>query len=78
MRLKIACDSEKCENNYTEMARIETDTGASSGWQEYTDELYRCPVCRNEKTRRTEYDQEGFVLSDKIVRCRQYSKKCKK
>jgi len=40
---------------------IETDSR-----QEWTEETYHCEVCEKFKIHRTEYDQNGLVISDEV------------
>ena len=35
--------------------------------QEWCETTYSCPTCNKTKTQRTEFNQNGLVISDKII-----------
>jgi len=57
----ITCDNEECEEFGTPMDCTETDSRG-----EWTEETWQCSGCDRIKVHRTDYDQNGLVIGDKI------------
>ncbi len=58
--VNVYCDNEKCDGEFMKC----TDSDSRSEWCE---ETYECPECGGTKVHRTDFSQNGLVISDEIT-----------